>query len=104
MDFQDSVFVELSNHNEEYFRARFADHYSSWGISYWLHLVLIGEKEATLKKFAESKPAILVLCGLELFNLLLEKNIEILLIGQILRILRIEQVPGTRVWCLDSSS
>ena len=76
MDFLSSVSVELSNHTEEDFPTRIADQNSSWGISYWLHLVLIAEKAATLRIFAESKPAIPVLCGLELFNLLLEIKLK----------------------------
>ena len=64
--------MELSDHTEEDSPFRIADQNSSWGKSYWLHLVLIAGKEATLKKFVESKRAILVLCGLKLFNLMLE--------------------------------
>ena len=102
MDFLSSVSAELSNHTEEVFPSRIADQNSSWGISYWLHLVLIAEKEAILRIFVESKPVKLVLCGLELFNLLLEIKFKSSFLK--FRMIRIEQVPGTRVWCLDSSS
>ena len=95
MDFLDLVFVELSDHTEEEFPSRIADQNSSWGISYWLHLVLIAEKEAILRIFVESKPVKLVLCGLELFNLLLEIKFKSSFLK--FRMIRIEQVPGTRV-------
>lgn len=56
--------MELADHTGEDFQAHVADQNSSWGITYWLPLVLIAEKEATLKKFVESKHAKSVLYGL----------------------------------------